>query len=783
MIKRLKRGCWQLFRGRIVLLKLCLMVVLSLSLNQTVSAQNGFAQGKNFWFGFLKNAGGLNAVYTTIASTASSSITGTISVPGLSWSQNFTVPPNATIQIAMPTGTQPGTLEGIYNNAVHVVSSDSVLVYAENLNAGTSDASFIFPVKGLGYKYIINSWLEPSNPFSGEVSIVASENNSKIRITPSIMTSGGHPAGIPYTITLNQGEAYLITKDWSDNGSASFTGTIIESANDQDCMPFAVFSGQTCINVNNCYACDHLYEQLLPNSELGTNYTLAPLKDKDTTIYKIVALEDNTNVIIDNGPSIVLNAGEAYILKNNTASSVTANYNIMIMQFAQGRGCDQVEVGDPFQILMYHDDQMISRTTFRTTAIDTFQWPDTSTYWVNIITKTSDIANTVLDGVNIAAGFSQVPSKPAYSFAQKQVSPGDHHLSNPGGFLAYVYAWGYANSYGFCAGANLSKRISITDGTICKGDSITLSTESYLSINGHFTWSPGDDTGRTITVSPTETTTYTVTYTSDTGCFYGTLTDTAIVTVLPQADIIVSSNSPLCQGDSLTLMASGGESYQWSGPNGYSSNEQNLFMNNASIANSGVYTLIVTDSNGCTTTSKTNVIVNPKPQIKIIVESDTTHLCMGDEITLRGMGADRYRWRSTLKLNDAEQEKITTILSESYNIVYLTGFNQWNCSDTATITFNAKSCCQIFVPNAFSPNGDGINDEFGVKTSGHPQLFLLEIYNRWGQRIFIGRTPEELWDGTFNSQPSDMDTYFYHLSGKCANGTPFEQSGSVNLIR
>ncbi|HET8573220.1 MAG TPA: gliding motility-associated C-terminal domain-containing protein [Edaphocola sp.] len=757
-------------------MKLYAISILFLFLVHTVPATASSAQGKNFWFGFLHNYSGTNDVYTIIASTSSSSITGTISVPGLNWSQNFTVLPNATVQITMPAGTQPGTIEGVYNNAVHIVSSDSVIVYAQNDDLATSDASFIFPSEGLGYKYIADNWEEPLSLFSDEISIVASENNTQIQITPSVATSGGHPAGVPYTVTLNRGDAYLITKGSSVSDSVSLTGTKIEVANGNGCTPFAVFGGHMCANLNGCYACDHLYEQLLPNSGLGTNYILPPLKEKDTTIYKVVALANGTNVIINNGPPITLNAGEFYIFKNNIASSVTANDKIMIMQFAEGYTCDNA--GDPFQILMYNNHQMIDKTTFKTIVLDT-------SYWVNIVTKTSDVANTVLDGLNIGTSFSPVPSDPVYSYARNRLSAGDHHLSNPGGFLAYVYAWSSYNSYGFCAGANLSNSLSITatGGTICKGDSIVLTAESNLSLNGHYTWSPGGDTGSTIRVSPTETTTYAVTYTPGTGCFYGTVTDTAVVTVLPKADITVSSNSPVCLGDSLKLMASGGKSYLWSGPNGFSSDEQNPFISNTSIINSGVYTLMVTDSNGCSTADQTNVTIYAKPQIKILLESDTTQLCMGDEITLRGTGADKYRWRSKLKLNDDEQGEITTILSEPYNVIYLTGFNQWNCSDTATITFKAGNCCQMFVPNAFSPNGDGLNDKFGVKANGHPRSFLLEIFNRWGQLVFIGHTPEELWNGTFNNQHLDIDTYFYRLSGKCANGTPFEKSGSVNLIR
>jgi gliding motility-associated-like protein len=86
----------------------------------------------------------------------------------------------------------------------------------------------------------------------------------------------------------------------------------------------------------------------------------------------------------------------------------------------------------------------------------------------------------------------------------------------------------------------------------------------------------------------------------------------------------------------------------------------------------------------------------------------------------------------------------------------------------------------IFIPDAFTPNGDGINDTFGVKGEGL-QNFTMRIFNRWGEVVFESINPKQQWDGTYNGKPVQCDTYVYQLF---ASGLGSEaRTGSVTLVR
>ena len=90
---------------------------------------------------------------------------------------------------------------------------------------------------------------------------------------------------------------------------------------------------------------------------------------------------------------------------------------------------------------------------------------------------------------------------------------------------------------------------------------------------------------------------------------------------------------------------------------------------------------------------------------------------------------------------------------------------------------------KVFVPTAFSPNGDNINDLFRVKAPGVDKLFFLKVYNRWGQEVFTTNNLSAGWDGTFNSKNQPGGSYIWILRGKDIFGNIINQSGSVLLIR
>jgi gliding motility-associated-like protein len=88
----------------------------------------------------------------------------------------------------------------------------------------------------------------------------------------------------------------------------------------------------------------------------------------------------------------------------------------------------------------------------------------------------------------------------------------------------------------------------------------------------------------------------------------------------------------------------------------------------------------------------------------------------------------------------------------------------------------------LYIPNTFTPNGDGMNDTFGV-SGGALKEFSIMIYNRWGEMIFESNNPKERWDGNFNGEESPIGAYVYKVLAKGTDGGFAQKSGSVSLVR
>jgi gliding motility-associated-like protein len=113
-------------------------------------------------------------------------------------------------------------------------------------------------------------------------------------------------------------------------------------------------------------------------------------------------------------------------------------------------------------------------------------------------------------------------------------------------------------------------------------------------------------------------------------------------------------------------------------------------------------------------------------------------------------------------------------------------FNTIGCDSTVTLnlTISPDKChSALMMPNAFSPNGDGLNDKFGPGINEHPAQYVMKIYNRVGQTIYTAYKAEHNWDGTYCGQAAASGTYYYTITGKYANGRPIQMKGDVTLIR
>ena len=109
--------------------------------------------------------------------------------------------------------------------------------------------------------------------------------------------------------------------------------------------------------------------------------------------------------------------------------------------------------------------------------------------------------------------------------------------------------------------------------------------------------------------------------------------------------------------------------------------------------------------------------------------------------------------------------------------------NNNNCYDTACVNIKVKGASTLYVPNAFTPNGDGKNDCFGIsRYAGQLQQAELSIYNRWGVRVFNSTNSTDCWDGRYKGKLQDAGGFVYVINGKTFCGDIFRK-GTVMLIR
>jgi gliding motility-associated-like protein len=123
-----------------------------------------------------------------------------------------------------------------------------------------------------------------------------------------------------------------------------------------------------------------------------------------------------------------------------------------------------------------------------------------------------------------------------------------------------------------------------------------------------------------------------------------------------------------------------------------------------------------------------------------------------------------------------------TIVADSTTTIMVKARSSNGCVDSAQITLLVDPMDDIYLPSAFTPNGDGRNDVFKV-LGGAFSSFDLKIFNRWGQMVFATTDRSRGWDGRMNGTEQPAQVYVYVLSGKLKNGTSISRKGTVMLVR
>lgn len=355
------------------------------------------------------------------------------------------------------------------------------------------------------------------------------------------------------------------------------------------------------------------------------------------------------------------------------------------------------------------------------------------------------------------------------------------------------------------ANANVSVSVSSTlsviasaDVAICNGNTTPL-TAAATGGNGvyTYTWLPvtAPTVGTPVIASPTATTTYTVVV-SD-GCGTTPANDNVIVSVNPIPVLTINAVPPIgcapwCatfNGSSLPASAS----CNW------------IFTNGATAANncspqicftdSGSYgaTLIVTDINGCSNTLTSNnlVTVYPNPTAAFIFgPQPATELESTISFTDISLGSNIINWEWTFgnagnSTSSLQNPQFTYGNTGTYT-VQLEVTNAAGCSDLVTETVIIDQDFSFYVPNAFSPNGDGTNDSFFTKGVGiDTTKFDLWIYDRWGNLIFFTDDFFKEWDGKVSGHSENVqeDVYVWKVKLRDFKGAKHNYVGHVTVVK
>lgn len=310
-----------------------------------------------------------------------------------------------------------------------------------------------------------------------------------------------------------------------------------------------------------------------------------------------------------------------------------------------------------------------------------------------------------------------------------------------------------------------------------------------------------------------------------------------------------------CFGSDVALFASGGTTFQWSGPNGFTSNKQHPVIPKVKYSDAGLYKVVVSTAGGCANTDSTHLDIYPAAHATI--SSDAT-ICEGKSITLSAFGGTRYRWSPIEGLsNDTIPNPVASPRNDTRYTV--TVFSEYGCTDTANamitvikkpvanagpdkktrlgrpITLNGsitgndvsyawspsvnmaniqslqpsvnpstdtkytlhvtsnvgcgtsnddvfvKVYEKVLIPNAFSPNGDGINDSWVIEPLDLFDESVTHIYNRYGQIIYTSHGYSKPWDGTQNGKPVPAGSYYYVIDLR-TNNEP-RMTGWVFILR
>ncbi len=345
---------------------------------------------------------------------------------------------------------------------------------------------------------------------------------------------------------------------------------------------------------------------------------------------------------------------------------------------------------------------------------------------------------------------------------------------------------GCSNTASISILAKPNPTVSVNNATICSGTQAILNANVNPNTGIVYNWLPGGENSSSITVNPNATSVYSLSVNLD-GCLSMTTSTVTIVTAI-SPNVAFSYNGPYCTNQnpvspSLTLaFANGGQFF--STPEGLNLNP-NTGEINPTTSEPGIYQITYTlAASGCSTSASgtANIQITVPAQLNLAPQ---VGLLTGESYTLNVSGASSYSWSPPEFLSCTDCQN--PIASPPYSMTYCVSSPNEVCVAKTCISIDVETGCQgreLSLPNAFSPNGDGNNDEYCLLGWNECIAeFKIIIYNRWGEKVFESEKTEFCWDGSYKGKTQETEVFVYMLKAKLKDGTQISKNGNITLLR
>ncbi|GAC1305869.1 MAG: hypothetical protein NVSMB24_15430 [Mucilaginibacter sp.] len=799
---------------------------------------------KEFWFAapYINNEGrdfDKPIVFRITALSAPATVT--ISMPADPTFAPITVNIGANSTSSLDLTPWLGKVENnpantVLNKGLLIRSTADITAYYEVVSSFCNCDPEVFSLKGknaLGTEFYISSQYsyDESASYSGTNSfdIVATQNNTHVTVTPR-QDIIGHKANIPFTVTLNAGQTYSAVAV-SKAAAQHLHGSYITSDN-----PIAITLKDDLVQVSSC--ADLIGDQTVPTSVLGTEYivTRGFLQPYDS-IY-VLAVADGTAVYQDGNatPVATLSKGQSYTINlANNSTYIRASQKVYVYHLT-GNGC---EVGSAIipklnctgsksvNIVRSNSDTFAVMITAKNGSQNSFKVNGIST-----LVKASDFTPVPgTGGTYVSARVDLSGAVPAGTAINFSNSTGNFSLGFINGGTNDGTVYGFFSDF-------KSSSVQSSQLQVCQADSAQLTAFGGVM----YSWSPAAGLSNpniaNPKASPALTTNYKVLITTADGCVdsamvkvkvlsakkvdtavaicfgssyklpsgksvnsAGTYKDTvhysagcdSLVTnldltvtgVVSSVSISVAQNN-ICAGTPVTFAATptnGGVApgYQWL-VNGNNAGTNNAIFTSSTFKNGDVVSCTMTSNAGCASPAiitSNSITMNVFP-LPVVDGGGNKNIDQGSTATLTATASGNIAditWTPSTGLDNNKilNPKASPLSTTAYTITVQTTDG---CTGIGLATVNVLE--EISIPNTFTPNGDGVNDNWDIKNLKDYQNCTVRIFDRWGNELYTSKGYSNPWDGTNKGQPVPFGTYYYVIN--LNNGTP-PLAGFVAIVK